>query len=269
MDIKVEQIQGFLKNFGLDDTDFDKLAKEEIEDFTPFVEKAKHGIKEDLMSDTDFLADIVKPYKDAPIGKEKQLKKEVRKYFNLAIKEDDLAKMPLSDILAMGTETLKKNDNSDEEITKVKNAYADLLEEHEKLRNEVLPKSIEEVENKWKNKLNKKEVHEALMNEIAKETAVPKENIGVWATSFSGYISQNGLVIERDVRGALKLKDSDGMPAKDANGNILHVKDALRDFAVRMSVNVKPVGAAQQVGTVQGQANRGRDLLNKLGKGFN
>jgi len=268
-DLKVEQIQGFLKNIGFDDSDFEKLAKEEIEDFTPFVEKAKHSIKHTLETDTDFIESITKPFRDAPIGKEKQLKKEARKFFNLAIKEDELTKMPLSDILAMGTENLRNAANNDDEVNKFKSAYTELLEEHEKFKNEVLPKSIEEVENKWKTKLNKKETHEALMNEIAKETPVPKENIGVWATTFNGYLQQMGLTIERDTKGTLRLKDSDGMPAKKQDGGLMQVKDALKDFTIRMSVNVKPVGtAAAGVAGIAG-ASKTRGLLDKLGKGFN
>ena len=126
-DVKLEQIQSFLKSVGLEDSDFEQLSKGDVEDLTPFVDKAKSGIREVLLSDSTFLEEISKPYKDAPIGKEKQLKKKKRKFFNLQIKEDDLAKMPLSEILKQGTEHLQSSSSVD--IEKLKNDYSALLEE--------------------------------------------------------------------------------------------------------------------------------------------
>lgn len=265
-DLKVEQLQSFFKSVGLEDSDFDKISKEDIEDFTPYVEKAKSGIREVLMADTTFLDEISRPYKDAPIGKEKQLKKEVRKFFNLQIKEDDLAKMPLSEILAQGTEHLKSTTTTD--IDKLKNDYSLLLEENERLKNEEIPNKISEIENTWKQKIQSKDIFEELMGEVAKETQVQKENISMFATTFQGYLSQSGFKLDIDSKRALKIKDAEGLPAKNKDGGILHLKEALRDFSTKMQVNVKPVGGAS--GTTQtGGSSKYKELLNNsFGKGF-
>ena len=87
-EIKIDQIKSALTSLGLDDSDFQKLSSETIEDFSPFVDKVKSGLRDVLVSDTSFLDEISKPYKDQSIGKEKQLKKDIRKFFNLEIKED-------------------------------------------------------------------------------------------------------------------------------------------------------------------------------------
>lgn len=265
--LELEQLQSFFKSVGLEDSDFEKISKEKVEDFAPYLEKAKLGIKEVLMADTTFLDEISRPYKDAPIGKEKQLKKEVRKFFNLQIKEDDLAKMPLSEILTQGTEHLKSTSTTD--IDKLKNDYSLLLEENERLRNEEMPNKITEIENTWKQKIQSKDIFEELMGEVAKETQVQKENISMFATTFQGYLSQQGLKLDIDSKRALKIKDSEGLPAKNKDGGILHLKEALRDFSTKMQVNVKPVGGSSTGATSSGGTSKYKELLqNNFGKGF-
>lgn len=264
--LKVENLQNFFKSVGLEDSDFEKLSKEDIEDFTPFVDKAKEGIKAVLMSDTEFIDNISKPFKDLPIGKEKQLKKEARKFFNLTIKEDDLTKMPLADILQMGTANLKSTDN--EEIEKYKNAYSELLEENEKLKNEVLPNSIKEIESKWESKVRSKDIYEELMSEVAKETQVSKENISVVATTFIGYLNQLGLKLDMDAKRTIKIFAEDGLQAKSKEGGVLHLKDALKDFSTKMQMNVKPVGEGGRSQAMK-ENSTARQLLSQMGKGFN
>jgi len=97
----IEQIKSFLTNVGVTDEDFIALSTNTIEDFDPYLNKIKAGVKDVLVNDTAFIEELSKPFKDAPIGKEKQLKKEARKFFNLTMKEDELAKLSLSDILKM------------------------------------------------------------------------------------------------------------------------------------------------------------------------
>jgi hypothetical protein len=263
--LKIENLQQFFKQVGLEDSDFEKLSKEDIEDFTPFVDKAKDGIKAVLMSDTEFIDNISKPFKDLPIGKEKQLKKEARKYFNLTIKEDDLSKMPLSEILALGTANMKSSDN--EEIEKYKNAYSELLEENEKYKNEILPNSLKEVESKWESKVRSKEIFEELMGEVASETQVAKENISVVATTFLGYLSQLGLKLEMDAKRTIKIYGQDGLQAKSKDGGVLHLKDALKDFSTKMQMNVKPAGSPSPSNN-QNVNTSARQLLSQMGKGF-
>lgn len=262
---KVEQIQTFFKSLGLEDSDFEKLSKEDIEDFTPFVEKAKHGIKEVLLTDNEWIDSITKPFKDAPIGKEKQLKKEVRSFFGLQLKEDELAKMPLKDILAKGTEALKTADHS--EIEKYKTAYSELLEENEKLKNETLPNALKEVEETWKSKVTNKEIKETLMEVVASETQVDKANISLFSTTFQGYLSQSGLSLALDEKKNLSIRNSDGLPVKNSEGGVLKVKDALKDFATKMQVNLKPIGTPPAGGGGNG-TSRYKNRLELMGKGF-
>lgn len=264
-EVKLEQIQSFLKSVGLEDSDFEQLSKGDVEDLTPFVDKAKSGIREVLLSDSTFLEEISKPYKDAPIGKEKQLKKEARKFFNLQIKEDDLAKMPLSEILKQGTEHLQSSSSVD--IEKLKNDYSALLEENERLKNEELPAKISEVENTWKQKVQSKDIFEELMKEVAKETQVQKENISVFTTSFQGYLSQLGFKIDIDNKRALKIKDAEGLPAKNNDGGILHLKEALKDYYIKMQGNVKPVGGGASPSNPNGESKY-KQLVQTMGNGF-
>ena len=165
----IEQIKSFLTNVGVTDEDFIALSTNTIEDFDPYLNKIKAGVKDVLINDTAFIEELSKPFKDAPIGKEKQLKKEARKFFNLTIKEDELSKLSLSDILKIGTDTLRVADNDGAE--RLKTAYSDLLEEYENFKNEVLPNKLLEVENTYKNKLQEKDLFEELMGVVAKDTS--------------------------------------------------------------------------------------------------
>ena len=263
-EIKIAQIQTFLNNFGLDQSDFDKLSKDEIEDFTPFVDKAKSGIRDVLMADTEFIDGLTRPFKDAPIGKEKQLKKEARKYFNLQIKEDDLGKISLTEILAQGTESLKTADNA--EIDKYKNAYTELLEENEKLKNEVMPNAVAEVENKWKSISSEKDIREELSGIIASETQVKKENLSVFVTAYKGYLAQLGLNLEIDNKRNLTIKDKDGLPPKTETG-ILRLKESVKEFEAKMQGNIKPAGTPS-AGSAGSTTSKSRGLLEIMGKGF-
>jgi len=107
-----EQVKTFFTNLGLEETDFTKISTEEITDFEPFVSKIKGGIVESLKADTTFLDEITKPFKDAPIGKENQLKKVIRKQFGLSMSEDDLKKMPFDDLVLKAKEVIAGTSNT-------------------------------------------------------------------------------------------------------------------------------------------------------------
>lgn len=261
---KIEQVQSFLKSLGLEDSDFEKLSKEEVEDFTPFVDKAKSGIKSLLLTDDTFIDEISKPFKDAPIGKEKQLKKEARKFFNLQIKEDDLTKMPLSEILAKGTETLRNADGT--ELANIKTAYSELLEENEKLKNEVLPSTVAEIENKYKAQMQEKELFEELIGVVSKHTQVARENISMYSETFQAYLEKQGYRLEMKTKPNIKIVDKQGLPAKNKDGGVLHLAEALTDFSQKMQVNVKPVGGVQTRPTPTNSSSR--SLLDLMGRGF-
>ena len=258
---KIEQVQALLKQIGFDDDDIKRIGTEDIEDYTPFLDKAKSSFKSLLTADTSFVDEIVKPYKDAPIGKEKQLKKQIRSYFNLQIKEDDLAKMTIPEILETGTSALKSADGT--EIEKYKQSYSNILEEYEALKNDI-PNKLKEVEDVWKSKFQAKEIHSELMKQVATGTSVPKENIDLYATTFHGYLKQRGLALDLE-KNSLKLKDGDGLPARDEKGGVLHLKDMLKEFSDKMQTNVKPTGTPNVTTSTNTST---RTLLSTMGKGF-
>lgn len=263
-EVRIEQLETAFKQLGLEDTDLDALKTSEVSDYTPFIEKIKSGIVDNIKSDEGFIESIVRPFKDAPIGKEKQLKKEVRKFFNLQITEDELVKTPLTEMLKKGTESIKTADNS--HLEEYKNKYSELLEENERLKNEVLPTEVAKVESAWKNKITEKEIKEELNGLVAKETQVPKENISVYSTAFQGYLAQQGYKLHIDEKRNLSIKDSEGMPVKNAEGTILRPKEAILEFASKMAGNSAPKGTVTN--TTQ-TVNKNHNLLNILGKGFN
>ena len=258
---KIEQVQALLKQIGFDDDDIKRIGMEDVEDYTPFLDKAKSSFKSLLTADTSFVDEIVKPYKDAPIGKEKQLKKQIRSYFNLQIKEDDLAKMTIPEILETGTSALKSADGT--EIEKYKQSYSNMLEEYEALKNDI-PNKLKEVEDVWKSKFQAKEIHSELMKQVATGTSVPKENIDLYATTFHGYLKQRGLALDLE-KNSLKLKDGDGLPARDEKGGVLHLKDMLKEFSDKMQTNVKPTGTPNVTTSTNTST---RTLLSTMGKGF-
>lgn len=258
---KIEQVQALLKQIGFDDDDLKRIGTEDVEDYTPFLDKAKSSFKSLLTADTSFVDEIVKPYKDAPIGKEKQLKKQIRSYFNLQIKEDDLAKMTIPEILETGTSALKSADGT--EIEKYKQSYSNILEEYEALKNDI-PNKLKEVEDVWKSKFQAKEIHGELMKQVATGTSVPKENIDLYATTFHGYLKQRGLALDLE-KNSLKLKDGDGLPARDEKGGVLHLKDMLKEFSDKMQTNVKPTGTPNVTTSTNTST---RTLLSTMGKGF-
>ena len=263
-EIKIDQIKSALTSLGLDDSDFQKLSSETIEDFSPFVDKVKSGLRDVLVSDTSFLDEISKPYKDQSIGKEKQLKKDIRKFFNLEIKEDELLKTSISDMLKRGTESIKNT--TSEDIEKVKTTYSQLLEEHEKFVNEDYPKKIEERDNYWKDKLNQKNIIEEIQVAVASKTQVAKENLSFFSETFKGAMERQGLSWNIDAKRSLSLRDKDGLPAKNEDGTLLKVDDALKAFATKMQMNIKPAGQPTQGGSQK--TSNSRELLKTFSVGF-
>lgn len=263
-EIKIEQLKSTLTSLGLDDVDFQRLSTEQVEDFSPFVDKVKSGLKDVLLSDTSFLDEVSRPYRDQSIGKEKQLKKDIRKFFNLEIKEDELLKTPISDMLKRGTESIKTT--TSEDIEKVKTAYSQLLEEHEKFVNEDYPKKIEERDNFWKDKLNQKNIIEEIQTAVASKTQVPKENLLFFSETFKGVMERQGLSWSIDAKRNLSLRDKDGLPAKNEDGSLLKVDEALKIFATKLQVNIKPTGQANPATTAK--VSNSRELLRTLGQGF-
>lgn len=263
-EIKIDQLKSALSAFGLDESDFNTLSNESVEDFAPYVEKVKSGIRDLLVSDTSFLDEISKPYKDQSIGKEKQLKKDVRKFFNLEIKEDELLKTPISEMLKRGTESIKTS--TSEDVEKVKTAYSQLLEDHEKFVNEDYPKKIAERDAYWKDKLDQRNIIEELQTAVAMKTQVPKENLMFFTETFKGAMERQGLTWNIDAKRNLTLKDKDGLPAKNEDGSLLKVDEALKIFATKLQVNTKPIGQAPQGSETK--TSNSRELLKVLGKGF-
>jgi hypothetical protein len=265
-EVRVEQLEQFFKQVGLEDSDITTLKAEEVQDFTPYLDKIKSGIIENIKTDESFIDGIVRPYKDAPIGKEKQLKKEVRKFFGLQLSEDELIKTPLSDMLKKGTENFKSQEGT--ALEDYKNKYSELLEENERLKNEIIPSEVQKVEQAWRNKIQEKDIKEELTSLVASETQVPKENLAIYATTFQGYLSQLGYKLHIDEKRNLSVRDSDGVVAKNSEGGILRVKEALRDFAAKLTTNTHPKGVVTSIQTPNGKTNSNHNLLQLLGKGF-
>lgn len=261
-ELKIDQIQNVLKTFGLEDSDFERLTKEDVEDFSPFVQKVQTHIKSELMSDTSFTDEIIKPYKDAPIGKENQLKKEVRKYFGLEMTEDELKKTPFRDILTKADETRKATVGTD--VDKYKSLYMQTLEEKEALEAKI-PTIQQEVEGKYMAKIREKETEEELVKLSAIEAPqVQKENLHMFVNAMLGYAHKSGHKIVKDDSGAVRVFDAEGLPLKDSNGHVMKVKDYVKNFANGIVSNVAP----KSVTAIPQTNQKAASLLSMLGTGL-
>lgn len=267
-EVKLEQLQNVLKAFGLEDEDFQKLTSEELEDTTPYVQKMQSHIREVLTTDTEFVEGLVKPFKDAPIGKENQLKKEVRKYFGLQMPEDELKKTPFQELLKRGTETMKSTVNAD--VEKLQQTAAEWMEKYEALEASI-PSKIQEVEQQFVGKLKEKETHEQLLNLTATEVAqISKENLPHFVISLKGYAREMGHKFVIDDNKNVKILDSEGLPLKNAEGHIVKAKEYVKTFHNKMVSNIAP----KSNGSIQSAASnpglqKYYDLAGKMGKGFN
>jgi len=264
-EVKLDQLQAVLKTFGLEDEDFQKLSSEALEDTTPYVQKMQAHIKESILTDPEVIESITKPYKDAPIGKENQLKKEVRKYFGLQITEDELKKTKFDELLKRGTETMKTSVNAD--VEKLQQAASEWMEKYEQLEAKI-PTIEQEVEQKYISKIREKETNEVLLSLTAMEVPqIAKENIAMFVKALSGYSKTEGHKISIDENKNIKVYDSSGLPLKDANGHIIKAKDYIKNFANGITSNVAPKSTSPI--TPSFQTNKYTDLLAKMGKGFN
>ena len=89
----------------------------------------------------------------------------------------------------------------------------------------------------------------------------------MFTTSFQGYLSQLGFKIDIDNKRALKIKDAEGLPAKNNDGGIWHLKEALKDYYIKMQGNVKPVGSGSTSANTNGESKY-KQLVQNMGKGF-
>lgn len=264
-DIKIEQVKTFFENLGLESTDFEQLSTSEITDFSPFITKIKSGIQNEIKTDTAFLEEIVKPYKDAPIGKEKQLKKSVRKAFGLTLSEDELTKMPFDELISKAKETIASS-NSDKS-SDLQSQLTEYMEKYEKLETEILPTEIDKVNKKWQDKFDAINIRQEISELVATDVQVKKENIPNFTTIFMGYIHQSGWKVSITDKKELKLSDQDGNPIKKGDGvGVLKVKDALKMFSETVNFNTTPRGETPNKEI--SPANKDRQALEMMGKGF-
>lgn len=264
-DIKIEQVKTFFENLGLESTDFEQLSTSEITDFSPFITKIKSGIQNEIKTDTAFLEEIVKPYKDAPIGKEKQLKKSVRKAFGLTLSEDELTKMPFDELMSKAKETIASS-NSDKS-SDLQSQLTEYMEKYEKLETEILPTEIDKVNKKWQDKFDAINIRQEISELVATDVQVKKENIPNFTTIFMGYIHQSGWKVSITDKKELKLSDQDGNPIKKGDGvGVLKVKDALKMFSETVNFNTTPRGETPNKEI--SPANKDRQALEMMGKGF-
>ena len=261
-----EQVKTFLTNLGLEETDFTKISTEEITDFEQFVSKIKGGIAESLKSDTTFLDEITKPFKDAPIGKENQLKKIVRKTFGLNLSEDELKKMPFDELTNKAKEVIAGSATNN--TTELQSKLSEYMEKYESLETD-LPTKIEEAVNKerqaWQSKFDSMTIRDEVSQLVAVESQVKKENIPNFTTAFLGFISQSGYRISVDAKKALKVVDNDGNPVQQNNA-IVTVKGLLKTFGETvLNLNTSPRGeATREIST----GNKDLNALALMGKGF-
>lgn len=264
-----EQVKTFFTNLGLEETDFTKISTEEVTDFEPFISKIKGGIAETLKADTVFLDEITKPFKDAPIGKEKQLKKLVRGAFGLSFTEPELANMPFADLLAKAKEAVSVS--SPNNSTELQKQLTEYMEKYEELESGVPTKIQTEVEKEratWQAKFDSMVIREEVSQLVAVEsTGVKKENIPNFTTAFLGFVQQSGYKIAIDAKKNMKLTDVEGNPVQ-VNGALLKVKDFLKTFGETvMNMNVAPRGGVadnQQLNT----GNKDLAALELMGAGF-
>ncbi|MGV8130471.1 MAG: hypothetical protein ACP5N7_00030 [Candidatus Pacearchaeota archaeon] len=264
-DIKIEQVKTFFENLGLESTDFEQLSTSEVTDFSPFITKIKSGIENEIKTDTAFLEELTKPFKDAPIGKEKQLKKAVRKSFGLTFSEDELTKMPFDELISKAKETIAST-NTDKS-SELQSQLTDYMERYEKLETEVLPSKIEEVNKKWQDKFDAINIRQEVSELVATDVQVKKENIPNFTTIFMGFIHQSGWKVSITDKKELKLTDQEGNPIKKTDGiGVLKVKDALKMFSETVNFNTTPRGETPNIEI--STKNKDRQALEMLGKGF-
>ncbi len=262
-EVRVEQIESFLGGLGLDKTDFENISKNETSDFEPYVSKIRQNIQDSLMADTSFVENITKPFKDLPIGKENQLKKQVRKTFGLTFSEDELKKTSFEELLTRAKETV--NIGTADQTKNLQEQLTEYMEKYETLKDSI-PSEIQKTEQKWQEKFNALSIREELMTVIASETQVKKENLPNFTTVFLGFVNQNNLKIQIDSKKMMKLVDLEGNPAKNNEGGLLKIKDMLKTFGDTMNMNVAPRGTADQNNSPT--INRDLQLLNKMGVGL-
>lgn len=263
-----EQVKTFFTNLGLEETDFTRIATEEITDFEPFVSKIKGGIAESLKSDTTFLDEITKPFKDAPIGKENQLKKIVRKTFGLThLSEDELKKMPFDELANKAKEIIAGSATTN--TTELQTKLSEYMEKYESLETD-LPTKIETAVNeerqKWQSKFDAMTIRDEVSQLVAVESQVKKENVPNFTTAFLGFVSQSGFKITVDSKKALKIVDQDNNPVQQNNA-IVTVKGLLKSFGdTILNLNTAPRGeVTKEIST----GNKDLNALALMGKGFN
>ena len=224
----MENVTALLTNIGFDENDISVLTKEEkIDDLSPFTEKVKGNFYDLLKSDNDFIESITKPVKDLSIGKEKQLKKQVRNYFGL--KEDDLTddkiiSVGIDKIIERGLSKIKPADDK----STLNSEIYELSEQVEALKSQLLEKD-NEVEKRITQFKKAKETDEELINLINADPLASKGNTVYIATAIKGFLSAKGIYIDIDEKKNLKLLANE-IPAKDEHGNLLKINKVIKDF---------------------------------------
>ena len=263
-----EQVKTFFTNLGLEETDFTRIATEEITDFEPFVSKIKGGIAESLKSDTTFLDEITKPFKDAPIGKENQLKKIVRKTFGLThLSEDELKKMPFDELANKAKEIIAGSATTN--TTELQTKLSEYMEKYEYLETKLTTKietASNEESQKWQSKFDAMTIRDEVSQLVAVESQVKKENVPNFTTAFLGFVSQSGFKITVDSKKALKIVDQDNNPVQQNNA-IVTVKGLLKSFGdTILNLNIAPRGeVTKEIST----GNKDLNALALMGRGFN
>lgn len=264
---QLEQVQAFIKGLGcFEDDEINTIINTPATDLAPLFDKVKGNYRTLLEADADLIAKIQAPLKDSAIGKENQLKKEVRKTLGLNYTEDELKKMPFNDLLLKGIAS--KRDGDATETEKLRKDIIEWREKYEALESDV-PNREKAVEDAWRAKLSERDIREEFIEIFAKETQVQRANIPKMVTAFLGYASQMNWKVSIDDKKQLALTDDKGNVVQNTAGHILKPKEAVKEFIEAVNPNVQNRGEAGPGGDGgSGGASAGEDLLKLVGEGL-
>lgn len=217
----------YVKTIGLEDADLEVL-KDETADFTPLKDKIFNNYKEALKGDTEFTSQFTKDFDNRLIGNLNKNKKLIRKQFGLDIKEDDLSKMSMEDLLKKAHEVADNTKNAD--LQEIRNKQIEAHETNERLKEEHRL-ALEAEQKKTTDFVKSYEVKHKLQNLILKETPIKVDNIDVAIAAYEGgYLTIKGWKLDIDQKGNPILLDAKSGALALVNNAPVKVSDTIKDF---------------------------------------
>lgn len=196
----------FVKSVGIEDADIEAIKSLKPEDdLTPYKEKIFNNFKETLKADQEFTSQFTKDFDNRLIGNQNKIKKQIRKQFGFDIKEDDLAKMPIEDLLKKAHEATDQT--KDANLQELRTKQLEALEENERLK-EIHKKELEDEKGKTTQFIKGYETKHKLQNLILGETPIIPKNIDTAMGAYDGYLNIKGWKLDVDAKGNLILLDT-------------------------------------------------------------